>query len=1120
MSSNRLRYNQNYIREQTKTEEKEKNWDQRFFLYKIPPYDAFKDENYLSLGLMKSKIKYEQFLEKEKQKKLRGKTHHYTEHYIIDSQSGNKTSKEKKRKILFSATFNKLPNENNKNYNFANTYSYKFPGIKKNKTEETQLTMEEIDLLDEFEIIKTMWNKLGVTKSYQENFINYINNLDDLGNIRLYLNLEQKQMQKFKYDLTQLLKKIIHRNDQIAYLKQLINIYKNILKERKSHPELENENLDTLCNKNEKQVIEDINTCLLSLRINTINVVNQIKSFHMSNSYFLYMNKINLEKIKEDYYYNDEYLLSIKSDLDFIQHSILTNLYEFENFEGGDPFFLSFSKIKEEDKDKQEENKEKQEDKQNKQKRKLEINKKVLEEVQNCIFFMLQAEILYKSKNTNKSDTNKNKVLQFLKCGINNKDENCKKKSYGIGNLFKSNNLEQDIVKLKMTKGYDRIFNFIKTNNSNPYLTFNKENRLKKSSKKKRNIPVMTSQELKNKFNQYELLNELINEPNNENKKEDDFKKRDQEVNIDNIKKNEEKKEDLEKDQYNKEFEEKKENEQHTEELNDKEEKKEDKEEEKKDEKEDNKEEKPEEKEENKIEEKPEEKKEEDNNKKHSNSKIEEEIDEVLQQTQNENKEEVKIPTYSPLFFTESLDKLSYLFNDYLNSNPNIFTTYTPNKSRDFVTGIYPKIIIIKKENVNEDKIYGICGINFYIDENKEFILKINHISVLENNKDLLNKMIDLIEKEIKFRIIEIDLVKDKEENNALIEILNNKEYKEYRNEEDKIIMRKENNSGEINEIGSQINYDSLAVLSLVNAENNEIKKNKYICFNKVMNPIILSLLIDKLKINDKYKVEIISKDNSKESLVEKLSNLENKVFDFIKTQYNDCSDISEITKNEITTERGFCYSMINNGLNIQMNTLMTLYLDNYLYNGIDINIKNNLIKDPKYNNNIYLLPTNNQNIFIILYQYNEEFQAFMSQDKENIYNQFTSLFKIVIKNYISEAHDDNDTNNKKTLWIPSFNIDTNLFGSELDISKNINIKNSEDNEIKINEFNEFLKICYLPDGNNDKNIEMNINNSDNDIIIKDKFLFGICHKEFMECCDIPVICLVNVTKENMIYKK
>ena len=102
MSSNRLRYGSYTNREQTKTEMKEKNWDQRFFLYKIPPYDAFKDSNYLSLGLMKSKIKYERYLEdleKEKIKKLRGKTPKYSEHYVIDSQSGFKTMKEKKKKL-------------------------------------------------------------------------------------------------------------------------------------------------------------------------------------------------------------------------------------------------------------------------------------------------------------------------------------------------------------------------------------------------------------------------------------------------------------------------------------------------------------------------------------------------------------------------------------------------------------------------------------------------------------------------------------------------------------------------------------------------------------------------------------------------------------------------------------------------------------------------------------------------------------------------------------------------------------------------------------------------------------------------------------------------------------
>ena len=183
MFNNRLKTRSFNIKEPTKTEIKEKNWDQRFVLYKIPPYDAFKDANYLSLGLMKSKIKYERYLEKEKQKKLRGKTPRYTEHYVIDSQTGNKTSKEKNKRIIFSSF-----NENHKN-NFAKTYSYnKLTGNKKsnnnlNEKNSNLLSNEEIDLNDEFEIIKNLWNKLGVTKIYQENFINLLIGLDDLENI-------------------------------------------------------------------------------------------------------------------------------------------------------------------------------------------------------------------------------------------------------------------------------------------------------------------------------------------------------------------------------------------------------------------------------------------------------------------------------------------------------------------------------------------------------------------------------------------------------------------------------------------------------------------------------------------------------------------------------------------------------------------------------------------------------------------------------------------------------------------------------------------------------------------------------------------------------------------------
>ena len=1135
MFTNRLRTASFNNREQTKTQEKEKNWDQRFVLYKIPPYDAFKDMNYLSLGLMKSKIKYERFLEKEKQKKLKGKSPRYTEHYVIDSQTGNKTSKEKNKRYLFN-TFNKNNFiENNKN-NLAKTYSYKFPS---NKNEEKQLTVEENDLIEEFEIIKNMWNKLGVTRVYQENFVNLINSLNEPDNIRLYLSSEKKQMQKFKYELTLLLKKIIHRNDQISSLKQLINLYENILKEKNSHPEKENENLDSLCNINENKITQDIHSCLLSLRITTINVVNQIKSFLMSNSYFLYMDKINLEKIKRDYYYDDEYLFSIKTELDFVQHSVLNKIYEFDSFDGRDPFFLSFSKLKEEGQN--------NEEKQKNKKIKLEINKKLYEEIQNCIYFMQQSEILHKCKNPNKiNNTNKNRVLEFLNFGNNNGEENIKKRSYGIGNLFKGN-LEQDIIKLKMTKGYDRIFNFIKTNNSQPKQNEKKENRLKKSSKKK-NIPLMTSQELKKKLSQYELLNELINEQNSDNKKEEEFKKRDEEINIlKNSQNNKEKKEDSEHENYNKEFEEVKQDRNNkSEEKEEKKDEKDNKENELKKESENNEEKKDENieqkeetnekenvdekneeneqietKEKENIEEKEKtetnnekiEVKEDENNQRHGDSKILEEIDGVIQQDKENNSE--VITTYSAKFFTESLDKLSYLYNNYLSTNPNIYTSNIPNKSNDFICGIYPKIIIAEKEKANDDKIYGICGINFYIDENKEYILKINHISVNDNNENILKKFIELIENEIKYKIIEIELVNDdRNENDKLVELLKNKDCKEFFKDDEKIIFRKEigNNN---NEFGSKINYNSLSVISLINRDNNETSEKKIKCFNKVMNPINLSLLIDKLKINNKYKVEMISTSNSKTSLIDNLSKLENKVFDFISSQDNQCDNISELTKDEIKPKNGFYYSMIQNSLKIQMNTLMTVKLDNYLYNGIRINIKNNIIKDSKYNGNLYCLSCNNKNIFIIIYQYNDEFEQNLNKDNNNIYYQFTDLFNISIKNYISEVHNDKDDTNKKVLWIPAFNIDTNLFSSSLEINKYINIINSENVEMKIDEYNEFLKINYLPDDNKDKNVEISLNNSDNDIIIKDKFLFGICHKEFLESCDTPVISLVNVTKDN-----
>ena len=45
---------------------REKNWNQRFVLDKIPKFDAYNDVNYLSLGLLKSKKRYEERIKKRR----------------------------------------------------------------------------------------------------------------------------------------------------------------------------------------------------------------------------------------------------------------------------------------------------------------------------------------------------------------------------------------------------------------------------------------------------------------------------------------------------------------------------------------------------------------------------------------------------------------------------------------------------------------------------------------------------------------------------------------------------------------------------------------------------------------------------------------------------------------------------------------------------------------------------------------------------------------------------------------------------------------------------------------------------------------------------------------------
>ena len=1160
MFTNRSNKNAYFLREEYPIESNQKKWDERFFLEKIPPYDAFKDVNYLSLGLMKSKIKYENLLEKEKHKKYKFRNP-ISEHYVLDSQpkktflntkliftinDSQEKNKNDETKRSHSLTYkhrlnnsknlllkNSI-NNNNKNIDPKSKTNYISDSISNNK-----LTVEETDLLEEFEIIKIMWNKFGVTKKYQENFVNFLNSLDKKESIKQFLVLEKKQMQKFKYDLTLLLKKIIHRNDEINNLKNLVQLYINILNEKKFYHEKKTENLESLSAKNEEKVISDLKDSLLSVRINTINVVNQIKNFSLANSYYFYMNKIDLSRLKNDYYYNDEYLLSIKNDLDFVQNSAMQNLYDFDYFGGGDPFFLSFTQLSAED-DKHESNKEKNE-------RKLPINDKMLTEIQNCLFFLNQAQICFETKISN---NNKNKIFKFL--NSNNNNANISEKNnivdYGIGSVFKGN-LERNIIKLKMQEGYDKLFTFVPNKNNSI------GNSEKKNVKKKiHNMPLMTSQQLKERFNEYESINSLIyekenNKDNKEKKdkkkedKEDEYRKRDKEIMFQKIK-------DLEKEMKQKEKEKKEKEEKEEKEKEEKEKEKEEKEKEEKEKKEKEEKEKKEELKKSKNEEeeyegeldqiKKEEKEEENQSKKleeekknelkiieeekirkeeekekekkENKSKLEDEIKEEEIREEELKEEEEEKPEYIINWFTGSLEELTPLYNDYLSSIPqSMKDSYIfPEKANDFLKGIYPKVIIAKEKKEANTQICGICGVNYYINSSNKLILNISHISAKNTNKEIIINFLELIETNLDFKTIEFEFKKKDE----LYEILIDKGFKEDNDNEDKKILRKEYITQADNKnIIPQIKYDSLSVLTLVNKNDNSKKNCKaYTCFDNIINKINLSLLINILKNDDKYKIEVLN--SSKEtSLIDKFSKIDDIDFDFIKLKNNNCLNIGEATNKELFPEENNFYAVINNSLNIQINTLMSYNIDNYLYNGIEIN-SNNIIQETKYKNNLYNIKTLDKNVNIILYQYNDLFEKDCLNYKNNIYTKFIELFKETIN--ILKMNEKEENNEKKILWIPSFNINTNLFSSKISINKDINIKNEENNDMMMKEYNEFLKINYLPDKHVDKNIKINLENKDN-IFIKDKFIIGICHKEFMEKLNIPIISLVNVTCENFI---
>ena len=180
---------------------------------------------------------------------------------------------------------------------------------------------------------------------------------------------------------------------------------------------------------------------------------------------------------------------------------------------------------------------------------------------------------------------------------------------------------------------------------------------------------------------------------------------------------------------------------------------------------------------------------------------------------------------------------------------------------------------------------------------------------------------------------------------------------------------------------------------------------------------------------------------------------------------------------------------------------VITIKYHKTYYNRINSDIE--MIYNKIHKNNIYLIPTNNTNIYLIIVEINKKFNEQIIQKNNNLYE---SVYTILKENY----------NNKKTLnkniYIPSFNINKHLKQEGLnEITNKIKITKNSGSNIYISILNEFYNINF----NNDKYIEniFKVNINKDDIIIKDSFLFGIYYKNMFETNNIPIVALYMITK-------
>ena len=224
-------------------------------------------------------------------------------------------------------------------YNQPIQQTSNFPSIDKNNRSKSVLNESYDDkgdsLNEEYSIIQKIWNNLGVTYRYQFLFDNYIKTCSGTKIKNIFLN-EKNNLRRFGESLLKLSKEIISRENNIHSLRRYIFALINGMN---YFEEEENENIK----KNREKVIMNIISLIKSLRLNSVNAVTHFLKVREVVTYYTLIGKIDIKLISKEYKYDENYLIKMNNDMNFLNdYPQLSQYFDMNNSEI-DAFLTNFA---------------------------------------------------------------------------------------------------------------------------------------------------------------------------------------------------------------------------------------------------------------------------------------------------------------------------------------------------------------------------------------------------------------------------------------------------------------------------------------------------------------------------------------------------------------------------------------------------------------------------------------------------------------------------------------------------------------------------------------------------------------------------------------------------------